>query len=146
MTFPLALETVVALVAIAVLLVGALVVRRRLISRAGGTFDCSLRLRPGEYGRGWVMGVARFGDDRIDWYRTFSFAPRPKRTLSRSALHIVGRRRPKGAEALALLSGAVVLECIAQGENLQLAMNEPAATGFRSWLEAAPPGQGVHVA
>ncbi|MFI1394918.1 DUF2550 domain-containing protein [Streptomyces sp. NPDC020681] len=138
---------VVALVGIALFVFG---LRRRLIQRSGGTFDCSLRwnVREGTdlSGKGWVYGVARYSGDRIMWFRVFSYAPRPRRTLERSAIEVVARRTPEGEEELALLSDAVVLGCLHRGTRLELAMSEDALTGFLAWLEAAPPGQRVNVA
>ncbi|WP_156726133.1 DUF2550 domain-containing protein [Streptomyces apocyni] len=144
------------------LLVGALVVvlvllglfvfglRRRLIQRSGGTFDCSLRWNiPDETdtsGKGWSYGVARYNGDRVEWFRVFSYAPRPRHLLERSSIEVVDRRAPEGEEELALLSDAVVLGCRHRGTRLELAMSEDALTGFLAWLEAAPPGQRVNVA
>jgi hypothetical protein len=60
-----------------VLLYGvALVVRRRWISRNGGTFEFSVRVRPGRAGRGWILGVGRYTGDDLEWFRIFSLAPR----------------------------------------------------------------------
>ncbi|MFF3290613.1 DUF2550 domain-containing protein [Streptomyces sp. NPDC003023] len=138
---------VVALVVIGLFVFG---LRRRLIQRSGGTFDCSLRWNIPEgqdpTGKGWVYGVARYSGDRIEWFRIFSYAPRPRRVLERSAIEVVARRTPEGEEELALLSDAVVLGCLHRGIRLELAMSEDALTGFLAWLEAAPPGQRVNVA
>ncbi|MFF0448562.1 DUF2550 domain-containing protein [Streptomyces sp. NPDC004609] len=146
---------VVTLVGIGLFVFG---LRRRLIQRSGGTFDCSLRWNvpeteiPGSAGaapptgKGWVYGVARYSGDRIMWFRVFSYAPRPRRILERSAIEVLARRTPEGEEELALLSDAVVLGCLHQGTRLELAMSEDALTGFLAWLEAAPPGQRVNVA
>ena len=124
--------------------------RRRLIQRSGGTFDCSLRWNVPEKadysGKGWVYGVARYSGDRIMWFRVFSYAPRPRRVLERSAIEVVSRRTPQGEEELALLSDHVILACLHRGTRLELAMSEDALTGFLAWLEAAPPGQRVNVA
>jgi hypothetical protein len=124
--------------------------RRRLIQRPGGTFDCSLRPAPGESaeagGKGWVYGVARYSGDRIEWFRVFSYAPRPRRVLERPGIEVLGRRAPQGSEELALLSDAVVLSCSHRGTRLELALSDDALTGFLAWLEAAPPGQRVNVA
>ena len=38
----------------------ALVVRRRYISRNGGTFELSHRARSAPTGRGWVLGLGRY--------------------------------------------------------------------------------------
>lgn len=97
-------------------------------------------------GKGWVYGVARYSGDRIEWFRVFSYSPRPRRLLERSSIEVVARRAPEGEEELALLSDAVVLGCVHRGTRLELAMSEDALTGFLAWLEAAPPGQRVNVA
>ncbi|WP_443089451.1 DUF2550 domain-containing protein [Yinghuangia sp. ASG 101] len=189
---------VVGAIVLAAVLVGAFAVRRRLVQRPGGTFDCSLRrlpvVRPAsssgeaghaaassgssvpggaasdsgagsresgdggdsadsasppapmDHGKGWVFGIARYSGDRIQWFRVFSYAPRPRRVLNRHDIEVVERRLPVGHEELALLAGAVVLVCRHDGEPLELAMSEDALTGFLAWLEAAPPGQRVNVA
>lgn len=140
-------------VVVALVLVGLFVfgLRRRLIQRSGGTFDCSLRWNAPEpgaepSGKGWVYGVARYSGDRVEWFRVFSYAPRPRRALERASIEVLERRTPKGEEELALLSDAVVLACLHSGTRLELAMSEDALTGFLAWLEAAPPGQRVNVA
>ncbi|MFJ3825799.1 DUF2550 domain-containing protein [Streptomyces nodosus] len=124
--------------------------RRRLIQRSGGTFDCSLRWdvpeKPDIGGKGWSYGVARYNGDCVEWYRVFSYALRPRRILERSAIEVAGRRLPEGEEEMALLSDAVILTCLHRGTRLELAMSEDALTGFLAWLEAAPPGQRVNVA
>ncbi|MGW4222129.1 DUF2550 domain-containing protein [Streptomyces bauhiniae] len=138
---------VVALVVVGLFLFG---LRRRLIQRSGGTFDCSLRWdvadQPDVNGKGWSYGVARYNGDRIEWFRVFSYALRPRRVLERSRIEVAGRRLPEGEEELALLSDAVILACVHRGTRLELAMSEDALTGFLAWLEAAPPGQRVNVA
>ncbi|MFF7214279.1 DUF2550 domain-containing protein [Streptomyces sp. NPDC008238] len=146
----LAFQVCGALVALALLGLFVFGLRRRLIQRPGGTFDCSLRMPPtaaGEpSGKGWAYGVARYSGDRIEWFRVFSYAPRPRRVLERSAIEVLHRRLPEGQEELALLSDAVILVCEHRGTRLELAMSDDALTGFLAWLEAAPPGQRVNVA
>jgi hypothetical protein len=103
----------------------------------------SLRLYPdGQHGRGWALGVGRFVGDELQWFRTFSLSPRPKRVLSRHDLSVNSRRRPVGGESLALMSGSIVLACANPAGPVDLAMTEAAETGFLSWLESAPPGSG----
>ncbi|MEU9949119.1 DUF2550 domain-containing protein [Streptomyces sp. NPDC047939] len=137
---------------VALVLLGLFVfgLRRRLIQRSGGTFDCSLRWNVSEEpdlsGKGWVYGVARYSGDKVNWFRVFSYSPRPRRVLERSSIEVVARRLPEGEEELALLSDAVVLGCLHRETRLELAMTEDALTGFLAWLEAAPPGQRVNVA
>ncbi|KAA0935102.1 MULTISPECIES: DUF2550 domain-containing protein [Streptomyces] len=139
--------SVVLLVALGLFAFG---LRRRVIQRSGGTFDCSLRWNVPEKGdtsgKGWGYGIARYSGDRIEWFRVFSYALRPRRVLERSAIEVAGRRAPEGEEELALLSDAIILACVHRGTRLELAMSEDALTGFLAWLEAAPPGQRVNVA
>ena len=129
------------LAVLAVVLFVAFSVRRSVLRRGRGTFECSLRLRNRKRGQGWVYGIARYTDDALEWHRVFSFAARPARVIARRDILVRGRRPPRGPEALSLLSGAVVLECSVNGKVTELAMSPSALTGFLSWLEAAPPGQ-----
>jgi hypothetical protein len=130
------------LVALAVVAATALavVVRRRLLQQGGGTLELSLRLKPHAPGRGWVLGIGRFADDELQWYRVFSLAPRPRRRFSRGELEVRSQRTPTAAETYALLKGAVVMECRSSDGPVQLGMDAAAVTGFLAWLEAQPPG------
>ena len=86
------------------LLVLAIVARRSLLRRTGATLDLCLRY-PGTTATGWALGVAKLGDDRLLWYRVFSFAPRPKVSIARGGFEIRERRRPAHAESLSLMAG-----------------------------------------
>lgn len=124
-----------------VLLYGvALVVRRRLLSRHGGTFELSLRVRPEKAGRGWLLGLGRYSGDSLQWFRIFSLSPRPKREWSRDSLSYAGRRDPEGAERVSLYPDHTVVRCRLDGDDLELAMAPSSLMGFQAWLEAAPPG------
>jgi hypothetical protein len=131
---------VVLLVVCALLL--ALVVRRRLLERQGGTVDVSWRgRRAGRAGRsslGWSFGVGRYDGDRLLWFKTFSLAPRPRYVLRRSALVIGPRRRPHGAEIIAVTTESTVVECTHEGEQFELAVPSAALPGLLAWVEAAP--------
>ena len=125
----------------------ALVVRRRLVGRHGGTFELSYRpgrggAEPtqGPGGRGWILGMGRYSDDRLEFFRIFSVAPRPSVVLARAELTYVGQRRPAPAEAHSLYAGHVVVEFTSTAGRLELAMAPDALTGLLAWLEAAPPG------
>ena len=115
-------------------------VRRRLLQRRGGTIELSLRLKPEARGRGWVLGIGRFVEDDLQWYRVFSLSMRPRRTFSRRGLQVLERRPPRGPETYALLHGALVMECVTPSGPVQLGMDPDAVTGFLAWLEARPPG------
>jgi len=141
----LVLDGLAAAVVIVLLALVVLAVRRRVITRRGGTFDCSLRLRPARSGKGWALGIGRYSGDSLEWYRVFSYATRPRHVMARRELQIVDRRVPEGSEVFSLLSGAVIVRC-REGSHagiVEFAMGEDALTGFLSWLEAAPPGQPV---
>ena len=125
-----------------VLLYGiALVVRRRFLSRHGGTFEFSVRVRSGRAGRGWVLGLGRYSGGDLEWFRIFSPLPRPRRTFRRSELEYLGRRDPGGVESYSLYSGHIIVSCRTPTGPLEVAMSPEALTGFLAWLEAAPPGQ-----
>ena len=54
-----------AIVLLLVLLLGvALIVRRRWLSRNGGTFELSYRARTTTPGRGWLLGLGRYNGSR----------------------------------------------------------------------------------
>lgn len=126
----------------AVVTVGGLVLialRRRFIQR-GASFDCSLRLREKRFGQGWVLGVARYADDRLEWYRVFSVSARPRQVLPRELLAIGSRRTPVYPETLAIMPGHVIVECTVERRPVEVAMSTEALTGFLAWRESAPPG------
>ncbi len=89
-----------------------LVVRRRVLSRNGGTFELSHRLRPGEEpGRGWLLGLGRYSGEELEWFRIFTLAPRPKRSWNRARLTYDGAREPEGLERTVLYPDHLVVEC-----------------------------------
>ena len=118
----------------------ALVVRRRVITHHGGTFELSHRVRSRGDGRGWVLGVGRYSGERLEWFRVFSLAPRPKRVWARESLSYDGSREPLGAEQMSLYPDHVVIRCQGADGEVELAMSPASLTGFQSWLEAKPPG------
>src|SRR5437868_5994780 len=117
-----------------------LIVRRRLLSRHGGTFELSYRLRSSKAGRGWLLGVGRYSGERLEWFRVFSLSPRPKRVWERRSMTYVGSRKPVGAEQLALYPDHLVIECGTPAETVQVAMSSASLMGFQAWLESRPPG------
>jgi len=118
----------------------SLLVRRRLLSRHGGTFELSHRVRSDRAGRGWVLGLGRYSGETLEWFRVFSLSPRAKRTWAREALSYDGTREPFGAEQPSLYPDHVVIHCQTPRGEVLLAMGQDSLTGFQSWLEARPPG------
>ena len=135
-----ALDVFAALVVLVLIGLIALALRRRVLTRSGGTFDCSLRLGSGD-GKGWALGIGRYAGDSLEWYRVFSYAARPREVLARRDLEILDRRPPVGPEVFSLLAGAVVVKCRNAEGFIEFAMSPEALTGFLAWLESAPPGQ-----
>jgi hypothetical protein len=123
-----------------VLLYGiALIVRRRVLARHGGTFELSHRVRTDKSGRGWVLGLGRYTPDTLEWFRIFSLNPRPKYVWQRADMVYVDRRDPGGVEQLSLYPDHVVIRCTTSSGDLELALSQEALMGFQAWLEASPP-------
>lgn len=118
----------------------ALVVRRRLLERDGGTFELSYRIRMKKPGRGWLLGVGRYQNENLEWFRMFSLSPRPKRVWHRADLEFSGQRGAAGAEQISLFADHVVVVCTTSDGHVELAMSPASLTGFQAWLEAMPPG------
>lgn len=134
------LDVVGALLVLALLYGVALIVRRRLLSRHGGTFELSYRVRSTRAGRGWLLGLGRYSGETLEWFRIFSLSPRPKATWQRWGLSYDGRREAAGAEEMSLYPDHVVIVCLTPAGEIELAMGQASLTGFQSWLEAGPPG------
>ncbi len=133
----------VALVVIILLLVPVLFLatRRRWLSRQGGLFDCSLRLSATTPGTGWVLGVARYSGDNLEWFRVFSPSLRPRLIFPRSISHAGAQRDPDPIEAVGLnYEQRIVAIELDDGSSWELAMSLASLTGLLSWLESAPPG------
>lgn len=130
--------TLVLLLVVPVVLLG---VRRRWLSRQGGLFDCSVRTPGTGPGTGWVLGVARYTGDNLEWFRAFSLALRPKVIFPRSRSHAGAQRDPDPIEAVVLYDDQRIVSLeLTDGRSWELAMSVSSLTGLLSWLESAPPG------
>jgi hypothetical protein len=128
-------------VAVLLVVLFGLFFRRRLLMAGGGTIRLQVRVNKIVAGRGWSSGLGQFVGDELRFHRMFSFGFRPKRVLNRRLLTVEQRRLPAGPERLTMLGHWVILRCRTGPVDLEIAMAEPTATGFLSWLEAGPPGQ-----
>jgi hypothetical protein len=134
-------EVLAVLVGLAVLVVLVLLVRRLMLTRGLGTFDCSLRQETILQRGHWIHGIARYGDNRLDWFRVFAVRLRAAESLARQHLVILDRRQPDPEESHSVLPGWVVVRCGYGSTIVELAMSEGAYNGLAAWLESAPPGQ-----
>jgi hypothetical protein len=140
------LAVVATLVTVLVGLWAVVLARRLLLARGVGTFDCSLRRGNRRGGGGWVLGVARYEADRLDWFQVLTVSPRPTRSLARERLAILDRREPDEGHSYAILPGWVIVSCAYGTSMLELAMSEAAYNGLAAWLESAPPGRTAQIA
>ncbi|WP_211882715.1 DUF2550 domain-containing protein [Pseudarthrobacter albicanus] len=125
------LATVFALLVIGLCLSG---VRRFNLRRALGTVDASICTA----GNSWQMGVCRYQDKDLEWFRLASVSVRPKHTFRRSSLVLLGRRKPTESELPKVQPDSVIVELRHEGQEVLLAMRFDAYTGLSSWLEAGP--------
>ncbi len=125
------LATIFALLVLALCLSG---VRRINLRRALGTVDASICMA----GNSWQMGVCRYQDNDLEWFRLLALSVRPKHRFKRSSLELLGRRKPTEAEAVKVQPDVVIVELRYEGHDLRLAMKFDAYTGLSSWLEAGP--------
>lgn len=144
----LAVTEVIALVIAAVILIPLawLIARRRWLSRGGALFDCSVRLKTTTPSTGWVLGVARYRQARLEWFRSFSLSLRPRLVLPRDQTAVGPQRPPDEIEALLLMEDQRVIQLrLDDGRSWEASMTPEAITALLSWLEAAPPGQGHQI-
>ena len=107
----------------------------------GGNFECSLRLRVTTPGAGWVLGVCRYSEGILEWFRFFSYSPRPKLTFPRSELRVIETRDPDPVEAVALSSDQTVVRVEAPdrpGQVWELAMSAESLTGSAQLAGGGP--------
>lgn len=135
------LAVLLCLVAAVLLVVLAVLVRRAILSRGLGTFDCALRAETIRRSSPWRHGIARYGDEQLDWFRVFGVRPRPAESLSRRRLVILGSQPARSEDTGEVLSDWVVVRCGYGSVIVELAMSEGAFNGLAAWIESAPPGQ-----
>lgn len=118
--------------------------RRRWLMRQGGLFDCSMRHRRNSGTTAWVLGVARYTGEYLEWFAIFSMSLRPRVRVYRADARVVSNRVPGYDEAASLYEGSQVVTLRIGSDTCELAMSPPSMTGLMSWLESAPPGQRYH--
>jgi len=119
-----------------------LIARRRWLAQRGWVVDCSLRSADTTPGSGWMLGVARFHGDSLEWYRVFSWSLRPGATFTRGAITLSATRHPDESERLTLYGDQRIVDIASERTRASLALSPGDMTAFLSWTEAAPPGEG----
>ncbi len=109
-------------------------VRRFQLQRALGTVDASIR----SPGNRWQMGVCRYQDADLEWFRLMSLSPRARYRFRRSSIVLVGRRQPTESERIKVQPDVVIVTLSYDGEEMLMAMKFDAYAGLSSWLEAGP--------
>ena len=135
---PFAEIVIIALLMVLLVLVIATAVRRRMLSKSGGIAMC-WRTALHDDGTGWIFGQAKYDDQRLILFRSFSPLPFPSRLIGRKDLRLGDRRAAVGAEPDLLPVGSVIVRCRDSGTAIEMAMSEQVLTGLRSWLESVPP-------
>lgn len=118
-----------------------LYLRRRWLTGQGGLFDCAYQVESTP-GSGWVLGLARYRGEELEWFRSFSLALRPKLVFPRVGTAYLNQRRPAGLESIALFEGALIVSVRdrTSGKTSSLSMTADDVLALMSWLESAPPG------
>ncbi|MFT4299546.1 MAG: DUF2550 domain-containing protein [Aeromicrobium sp.] len=136
-------DSLLGMVALVIVLLALIVVRRRAIGRRTGAFELTVNRRE-QGAAGWTLGTGVYHDDHLEWFRTFSLSWRASFVLPRRGVEVTGRRAPSRAEADLLAPGSIVVDCVGPQEHyLRLALTPPALTGLLAWLESSPPGRGM---
>lgn len=131
------------LVAVAVLLLAGVFVRRRVLARGRLLTLCGLRPLGGDR---WRLGLARLGSSQLEWFPLVGVSFRPHRSWERVGLDLEAPVTMEGTERIDLLVDAVSVRCYHGDEGFDLAVQPAAYTALRSWWEAAPPGSRANVA
>jgi hypothetical protein len=131
------------LVGVACVALTGVFIRRRMI--AGGRLLTLCGFRRSPDGR-WRLGLARFGSTRLEWFTLMGLTVRPRHSWDRVGLDLDAPLKLEGPERIDLLPDAVGVRCYSGGAEFDLAVQPPAYTALRSWLEAAPPGSTANVA
>ncbi len=133
-------QIIAVVVAALVLSLAILWIKRRWLSSRGGAFDCGLQIMNGK--PAWMLGMALYEQDCLEWYRAFSLVPRPKIVIRRGSVNLIDRRIPDESEAFLLYDASEILQLnIVEGSKnrvVELAMTTDSVVGLLSWLEAGP--------
>lgn len=118
--------------------VAIFIYRRRRILILRGAIEMSVHRGTGMRG-GWVLGVARFSDEHLEWFRLTSYRAGPSLRISRRETVIAQRDEPSGNDAVWMPPNAIVLSLQTPDGDQRVAVPKTALPGLLSWWESAPP-------
>ena len=129
---------------LAVFLLTAVFIRRRVIARGTPLTVCALR-EPGD-GR-WRFGLARYATTGVEWYTLAGISLRPARQWDRMLLDVgFGEFLESGERPEILIPEAMRVDCRCREDSFEIALGQDPYTALRSWVEASPPGRNANVA
>lgn len=128
------------IVVVAVLLaaIAIFVFRRRRILILQGAIEMSVHRGSGFRG-GWVLGVARYADEYLEWFRLTSYRAGPSLRITRRDTVITSRQEPSSNDAVWMPPDAIVLYLQTPEGPQIVAVPKSALPGLLSWWESAPP-------
>lgn len=123
------------LLALLLVCIGFVLVRRHLIADGKPLMLCALRTPAKPE---WRLGLLRFGGQSLAWFTIFGPALRPATTWNRSTFQL-GPPAPS-SELVPVLGEALTAPASDQGGDFEIAMQPAALTAMRAWMESSPPG------
>lgn len=125
-------------IALLVAAVAIFVYRRQRILILQGAIEMSAHRGTGLRG-GWALGVARYSDEHLEWFRLTSYRAGPSLRISRANTVIERRSEPSSNDAVWMPPDAIVLDLATPGGHQMVAVPKSALPGLLSWWESAPP-------
>lgn len=131
-----------ALAVIVLVVLGFLLIRRRIISAGRTMMLCALRT---EAQPRWRLGLLRCTADSADWFSVAGPSFAPVHTWERPHLDF-GAPRPLAENVPGLTNAVAISGVLHDGRPVDLALESRAYTALRAWAESSPPGFNSNVA
>ncbi|MBW3084571.1 hypothetical protein KEM60_00759 [Austwickia sp. TVS 96-490-7B] len=128
-----------ACLAVAVLTLIFIAVRRRLLARGGDLLLCSVRTDDKPR---WRAGLLRFDDTRLSWMPLLGIWLSATYAWDREGLELGGIRQLEADQSLDPTAVRTALSGRAHGSTpteAELGLGQESYTALRSWVEAGPP-------
>lgn len=129
---------VIVLAALALFAIAAFFYRRQRILILRGAIEMSVHRGRGWRG-GWALGVARYSDEHLEWFRLTSLRAGSSLQISRRDTEIERREEPSANDAVWMPPDSIVLHLRTPSGTQVVAVPKSALPGLLSWWESAPP-------